>query len=85
MTYKILKATSQELKTLDQAITDFNIQVSPELPRAEIHRLDFSVKSENGELLGGIQAYWVNWGILHMLNSFTYSKPTAIKELPLLC
>ena len=46
MTYKILKATSQELKTLDQAITDFNIQVASELPRAEIHRLGFSVKSE---------------------------------------
>ena len=66
MTYKILQATSQELKTLDQAITDFNIRVAPGLPRAEIHRLDFSVKNENGELLGGIQAYWVNWGILHI-------------------
>ena len=63
MTYKILQATSQELKTLDQAITDFNIRVAPGLPRAEIHRLDFSVKNENGELLGGIQAYWVNWRI----------------------
>ena len=66
MTYKILQATSQELKTLDQALTDFNIQVAPGLPRAEIHRLDFSAKNEKGELLGGIQAYWVNWGILHV-------------------
>ena len=61
----ILKATSRELKTLDQAITDFNIKVAPELPRAEIHRLDFSAKNEKDKLLGGIQAYWVNWGILH--------------------
>jgi GNAT superfamily N-acetyltransferase len=66
LAYKILKATSQELKTLDQAITDFNIQVATELPKAEIHRLDFSAKNEPGELLGGIQAYWVNWGILHV-------------------
>lgn len=72
MTYKILKASPQELKTLDQAITDFNIQVAPELPRAEIHRLDFSVKNENGELLGGIQAYRVNWGILHVELLYVY-------------
>lgn len=66
MPYRILKATPRELKALDRAITDFNIQVIPELPRAEIHRLDFSVKNDLGELLGGIQAYWVNWGILHV-------------------
>jgi hypothetical protein len=37
MTYRITQATSQELKALDQAITDFNITVVPELPRAELH------------------------------------------------
>lgn len=62
----ILTATPQELKVLDEAITDFNIQVVPELPRAEISRLDFSAKNGKGELLGGIQAYRVNWGILHV-------------------
>ena len=66
MTYKLLKATSRELKTLDQAITDFNPKAAPELPRAKIHRLDFSAKNEKDELLGGVQAYWVNWGILHV-------------------
>lgn len=66
MTFNILKATSHELKALDEAITDFNITVASELPRAEIHRLDFSAKDEHGALLGGIQAYWVNWRILHV-------------------
>lgn len=66
MTFQFLPATPQELKALDDAITDHNIKVAPELPRAEIRRLDFSAKSEKGELLGGIQAYRVNWGILHV-------------------
>src|SRR5579872_2350595 len=66
MSYRILKANPHELKFLDQAITDFNIKVIPELPRAEIYRLDFFVKNDLGELLGGIQGYWVNWGILHI-------------------
>ena len=66
MAYRILEATPRELKALDQAITDFNVKVIPELPRAEIHRLNFSVKNDPGELLAGVQAYWVNWGILHV-------------------
>ncbi len=62
----ISKADPKELHALDQAITDYNITTAPELPRAELFRLDFSVKNEKNELLGGIQAYRVNWGILHV-------------------
>jgi len=66
MACNIVKAKPSELKSLDEAITDFNITVAPELPRAEIHRLDFAAKNIQGELLGGIQAFRVNWGILHI-------------------
>jgi GNAT superfamily N-acetyltransferase len=72
MSYSILKADPEELKTLDQAITDFNIKIAPELPRAELHRLDFTMKNPMGQLLGGIQSYWVNWGILHVESIYVY-------------
>lgn len=66
MTHSILKASLDELKFLDQAITDSNIKLIPEQPKAEIHRLDYTIKDQVGNLLGGIQSYWVNWGILHI-------------------
>ncbi len=66
MTCHIYRAEDKDLKTLDEAITDYNIEIAQELPRAEIHRLDFAAKNDQGELLGGIQAYRVNWGILHI-------------------
>lgn len=72
MSYSILKADPEELKALDQAITDFNIKIAPELPRAELHRLDFTMKNPMGQLLGGIQSYWVNWGILHVELIYVY-------------
>lgn len=70
----ISPATESELETLDEAITDFNITRVPELPRAILHRLDFSAKSQNGELLGGIQAKRVNWGILEIELLFVFEK-----------
>ena len=36
------------------------------MPRAEIYRLDFVAKDQNHELMGGIEAKRVNWGILHV-------------------
>lgn len=65
-------ATAEELKKLDHAITDYNIQLASELPRAEIQRLDFVVKDQENHLLGGIQAYQVNWGILHIELLFVF-------------
>lgn len=72
MEWQIQKAKEDDLKTLDQAITDYNIQIAQELPRAKIHRLDFIAKSDEGTLLGGIQAYRVNWGILHVELLYVY-------------
>lgn len=66
MTTHICKAEKEDLNALDQAITDYNILVARELPRAEIYRLDFAIKNDRGDLLGGIQSYRVNWGILHI-------------------
>lgn len=64
--FNILIASPNDLEALDHTITDYNISVAPELSRAELYRLDFSAKNQNGELLGGIQAKWVNWGILEI-------------------
>jgi GNAT superfamily N-acetyltransferase len=66
MTTHICTAEKEDLNALDQAITDYNILVARELPRAEIYRLDFVIKNDQGDLLGGIQSYRVNWGILHV-------------------
>lgn len=63
---EIAPALPSDLKVLDQTITDYNISVVPNLPRAELHRLDFSAKNQEGKLLGGIQAKRVNWGILEI-------------------
>src|SRR5579863_1682354 len=66
MSWEVCSATDKDIKALDKAITDYNIQIAKELPRAEISRLDFAAKNSEGRLLGGIQAYRVNWGILHV-------------------
>lgn len=66
MNFTILEAKQAELEALDEAITDYNVIEAPELPRAEIHRLDFVAKDHEDELMGGIQAKRVNWGILHV-------------------
>ena len=63
---KIMVATTPELERLNETITNYNIIVVPDLPRAMLHRLDFIAKSDTGELLGDIQAMRVNWGILEI-------------------
>ena len=72
MVYQIYEAEEKDIKALDIAITDYNIRIAKELPRAEIKRLDFAAKSDEGELWGGIQAYSVNWGILHVELLYVY-------------
>ena len=57
---------------IGEAITDYNVRVARELPRAKITRLDFAVENTAGKLLGGIQAYRVNWGILHVELLYVY-------------
>lgn len=72
--FNIFPATQQELEMLDAAITDLNIISVPELSRAILNRIDFSAKGEEGELLGGIQAKRVNWGILEIELLFVFEK-----------
>ncbi len=72
MPFQIFKAEKKDLKALDEAITDYNIRIAEELPRAEIERLDFTIKNVKSDLLGGIQAYRVNWGILHIELLYVY-------------
>lgn len=65
-------ASYEEIKSLDRALTDDNIKAVKELPRAEITRLDFAIEDTTSKLLGGIQAYQVNWGILHIELLYVY-------------
>lgn len=70
----ILKATSENLQTLDDAITDYNIAFAKELPRAIIERLDFIAEDSNGKFTGGIQSMMVNWGILEINLLFVFEQ-----------
>lgn len=74
LSINIRPAIKSELEILDTAITDFNIISAPELPRAILHRLDFSATHQNGELLGGIQARRFNWGILQIELLFVFEQ-----------
>ncbi len=72
--FEISPALKSELETMDEAITDFNITIAKELPRAALHRLDFSAKNNEGEFLGGIQTKRVNWGVLEIELLFVFEK-----------
>lgn len=63
------EASQEENQLLQDAITDFNLTVTKNLPRAESKKMDLMAWSVTGELVGGINAEWVNWGILfiHLL------------------
>ncbi len=70
----ITEASSENLKQLDDAITDYNIIAAKELPKAVIQRLDFTAQDSDGKLMGGIQAMVVNWGILQVDLLFVFEK-----------
>ncbi|MBS0635477.1 MAG: GNAT family N-acetyltransferase [Verrucomicrobia bacterium] len=74
MKYNISTATSKDLHALEGAITEYNVRAEPNLPLAQIFRLDFVAKDDRGALMGGIQAYWVNWGILHVELLYVYEE-----------
>ncbi len=63
------EATPEENQALQDAITYFNITVVKDLPRAKSQKIDLMASTSDGELIGGINAEWVNWGILfvHLL------------------
>lgn len=60
----IQPATTAENSAIQEALTEYNIRIVPTLPRAEIRKLDFALKNDEGSLIGGINAEYVNWGIL---------------------
>ena len=70
----ITEASSENLKRLDDAITDYNIVSAKELPKAVIQRLDFTAEDSDGKLMGGIQAMMVNWGILQVDLLFVFEE-----------
>jgi len=63
------EATPKQNQLLQEAITDFNIITIPSLPRAKAQKIDLMAWTHDGKLIGGINAEWVNWGILfiHLL------------------
>lgn len=73
-TFSIIPATQDELQILDQSLTEYNVHVAKELPEAVIERLDFSIKNQAGEFLGGIEAKRINWGILHVELLYVFEK-----------
>ena len=50
------EATSADNVAIEEALTEYNIKIISTLPRAESHKLDFSLKSNEGLLIGGINA-----------------------------
>lgn len=66
----ILKeASSEENQLLQDAITDYNITILKDFPRAQSTKIDLMTWTESHELIGGVNAEWVNWGVLfiHLL------------------
>jgi GNAT superfamily N-acetyltransferase len=74
MDYVIGSAENGQIKKLNDAITDYNVRVAKELPRAHLERLDCTACDIHGKLIGGIQAYFVNWGILHIELVYVYDE-----------
>lgn len=72
--FSLVQASPENLKKLDDAITDYNIVSAKELPKAVIQRLDYIVEGPDGTLIGGIQAMMVNWGILQIDLLFVFEK-----------
>ena len=70
----ILQASSKDNHLLQEAITNYNFQIVPELPRAEICNIDLVIKNDSGEPIGGINAEIVNWGILFISLLFIHEK-----------
>lgn len=65
---RLLPASSDDNAVLQKRLTDYNLQVIPTLPRTEIQKIDLVFKDEQGRLLGGINAEYVNWGFLLLTN-----------------
>jgi GNAT superfamily N-acetyltransferase len=65
----VREASSEENHLLQEAITDYNIKVIKDLPRAQSTKIDLMAWGASHELVGGVNAEWVNWGILfiHLL------------------
>lgn len=68
------EATAEDNDALQNAITDYNIQIIPSLPRAEIKKIDLVIREDSGNLIGGVNAEWVNWGILHIPLLFVFER-----------
>lgn len=69
MRIQFKEATKEQNELLQDYITDFNITVIKGFPRAESQKIDLMALTPDDRLIGGINAEWVNWGILfiHLL------------------
>ncbi len=57
---KILQASKQDNQIIQDAITDYNIHIVSNLPRAVTVKLDLVLKDDSGSVLGSINAKYVN-------------------------
>jgi GNAT superfamily N-acetyltransferase len=69
MDIRLKEANSEENHRLQEAITDYNVQIIKDLPRAKSQKIDLIAWTSTNEWIGGVNAEWVNWGILfiHLL------------------
>ncbi len=69
MNILLKEASLEENQLLQEAITEYNISIIKDLPRAESKKIDLIAWTIKDEIVGGINAEWVNWGILfiHLL------------------
>jgi len=65
-------ASTQESQIIQEGLTDYNILRIASLPRTTIQKWDFVLKDAKGNLIGGINAEYVNWGILFISLLFVF-------------
>jgi GNAT superfamily N-acetyltransferase len=64
MQITLKEASLNENQHLQDAITNYNIHTIHHLPWPHSTKIDLTARTATGEWIGGINAEWVNWGIL---------------------
>ncbi len=59
-------AAPDEIQKLEEAIASYNLNAAIELPTATMQKWDLVARNQSQELIGGVQAKVVSWGILYI-------------------
>lgn len=75
MEFYFKEASTEENQLIQDRITDYNVMVTSNIPRADPpKKIDLVLYSTENELIGGINAEYVNWGILFVSLLFVEDK-----------